>query len=127
RVVLLPAVRAGEAGPVDPRVAVVAVEVAARQGGHRAVAHGVAADDRAVAVRVARHEDRRHVVRRVAGLEAREALEDAPAVVGARSAAAGEVDLLPGVLADVGARHVAGLPIEWGAGRVPAAVPPGFP
>ena len=101
RLVLASVARAQEDG-VDLRAAVVAEQVAAGEFAQRGVTDDVAADDRAISVAVARDDRGPDRSRRRAGIVAAVALEDAPPVVGADAvAAAGEVDFLLRVLADV--------------------------
>ena len=91
----------------------------------RAVAHDVAADDRAVAVAVAGDQHREDRVRGPPGLVAAISLPDAPAVVGARARARGrEVDLLLQILSDVADDQRAGRAVEGEAPGVAQPVGP---
>src|SRR5205823_4787216 len=106
----------------QPPRAVVAVDIAAVERGDAAVAHDVAAGDRAVPVAVEELEDREDGARRGLVRVAPAALPRPPAVVApARAPAAREVDLLDLVPADVGDRQVAGPAVEREAPRVAQA------
>src|SRR5438445_2085945 len=110
---------------VDVRLAVVAVEVAPAEPRQGRVAHHVAADERAEAVLVGGRDLRLDGPWSAAGSVAVEALEDAPAVVGAAAGALRlDVDLLELVLADVPDRQVARPAVEAEPVRVPQAVGP---
>src|SRR5436190_6973162 len=107
------------------RLAEIAVDVAPVERRQGLVPHHVPAGDRAVAGGVFVDDARLHRVWRGAAVEAAPALEDVPAVVGALPrAAAGEVDLLLGVLTDVRDHQVAGQPVEREAPRVTQAEGP---
>src|SRR3954468_23361505 len=108
----------------DVPLAEVAVDVAAAQRRQLRVAHDVAARDRAVALRMRVLDDRRaRAGRALVGEVAPRALERAPAPVDAApAAAAGEVDLLHGVLPDVADDEVARATVERVAPRVAEAV-----
>ena len=122
---VLAGVAGAEQDGVDLRLAVVAEQVAAVQRAERGVADDVAADDRAVAVAVTGDEDRLDRSGRGALLVAEIALEDAPSVVGAGAvAAAGEVDLLFGVLTDVADDEIARAPVEGEPPRIAQPVGP---
>src|SRR5205814_1204826 len=103
----------------EPRGAVVAVHVAAVEALKRAVAHHVAADDRAEAGTVGADEHGRRVAGRRPSLEAAASLEVAPAEVapGGRAARL-EVDLLEAILPHVADGERAGGAVEREAPRI---------
>src|SRR5207302_10054435 len=100
-------------------------DVASVQGRQPGIAHHVAADEGAEALRVARSELGRDGARGATGAVAVKALKDAPSVVGAAPRSLFlEVDLLEQVLAHVADREVAGQPVEAEAVRIAQAVRP---
>src|SRR5207302_1504357 len=122
-------------GLIEGRVEEAREAGAPGRGRVRGMAQAVPADDRAVALLVTRHQDRRHTARfgtgtgavigRGAWVELQKPLIRAPAVVLPRGLPAlGEVDLLPIVLPDAGDDEVSRQPVEREAIRIAKPVGP---